>query len=106
MSIEKTVNNVLDTRQANFEEAVMQVANPSVEAVQAQAAQTPVVNTVVNANPMMDQGLVNSVADRVVEKLIPTLKPAPMTVNEFGNGETKDETELTIERLAKEMYIK
>lgn len=54
---------------------------------------------VVNASPMMDDKFVDTVVNKLTEKLTPALKPAPMTNNEFG-GQYKSPTEETVERLA------
>lgn len=58
--------------------------------------------TFTNASPIMDDNFAESVASKLAGKIIPNLKPAPMTTQEFGNS-FRDSTEDTIDRLAKQL---
>ena len=60
----------------------------------------------VNPVPIIDSKTIDEVANKVVEKILPSLKPAPVTVNEFGGGPQKDDTDLVVEKLTKELYSK
>jgi hypothetical protein len=60
----------------------------------------------VNPVPVIDSKTIDEVANKVVEKILPSLKPAPVTVNEFGGEPQKDDTDLVVEKLTKELYSK
>jgi hypothetical protein len=60
----------------------------------------------VNPVQVMDTKTIDEVANKVVEKILPSLKPAPVTVNEFGGEPQKDDTDLVVEKLTKELYSK
>lgn len=60
----------------------------------------------VNPVPIIDSKTIDEVANKVVEKILPSLKPAPVTVNEFGGEPQKDDTDLVVEKLTKELYSK
>lgn len=70
-----------------------QAAPAPVNNVPAQPAQS--YNT---ANPAMDSNFADTVADKLAAKLAPTLKPAPMTVNEFGS-QAQDPYEDAVQKL-------
>lgn len=115
----RTQNNIamtnisgIDTKEkkANFESEVPQPKVEEKKEDKKEESKVPVsegvspVNTTdyTKASPVMDDNFVDRVANRLSEKMIPVLKPAPMTTQEFGKG-FKDPQEDALDRLAKQL---
>ena len=98
------------SQKANFEaevkpEPAMVVEAPKVEEAK-QEIKAPMEERKVNmvsASPIMDDKTMDAVVAKLADRIIPTLKPAPMTVQEFGSQRV-DPTEDTVERLAKNLF--
>lgn len=93
---------VMEARMANFEADSTKVDEPTPSKEDANVPipeSKPVEPTPIPQAPAMDAAMVENVVTKVVDKLIPVLKPAPMTVPEF-NQDLKDPETETIERIA------
>jgi len=110
-------NNYTDERRSKDKDTMTENEEPSVEDKKEVSIEgvnsnpTPVVNPSVvdkkeenmkNASPLMDEKTIGDVASKLAEKLIPNLKPAPMTNMEFGY-QVRDPMEDAVERLAKKL---
>jgi hypothetical protein len=111
METEKVMSS-MNSNSANFEsekpveKQEVTEAKPvekPVEQVKEVPKELPQPEKVIMASPVMDEKIMDQVVNRISDKLLPVLKPAPMTVREFGS-EQSDPVEDTVERLAKSLF--
>jgi hypothetical protein len=95
---------------ANFDESKVEEKSETKETPKEEKKEVPKqeptqTKEFVNASPMVDEKVIADVVNRISERIIPNLKPAPMTTQEFAK-QSQDPQEDAVERLAKVLVRK